>query len=621
MISAASRSLQSLVWIATPADHSIAPVDVVIAGARRGSAATCSHPREDVTDMAVTPEGIEEMPPGGRDTNRAARAAAAPLTVVVGTGASPLRSILDVLPDLVHIYDDQWRCVHINAPAAEWLRTLGLDPIHLLGRCVWDVLPAGRWPSVYEAAQRAVGERREVRHAASAGGRDFETRIIPQPGGIVCLTRDVTAAKRDIDRRKRAEDALALVMDAGRRLACCLDVDALLDLLLELALPRLGDCLIIDLIDDAASAVSETRVAHVVAEQQTVCEAHPRCRAHGTRSSDSPVWHAIRTQEPVVARVAAEYFTEHTADSDEADLLRTIGARALLIQPLVARGRALGAMTFCICESDRQHTDADLLLARELAARASVAVENARLHGVVQLRLEAAEAANLAKTQFLAVISHELRTPLTAVIGVTDLLGLEVWGPLLPDQKEQLDRIRSAAWHLVGIIDEILTFSRAEAGKESVLLGAVDLRRLVLDVATLLEPQATAQGVSLGVHVPDTEMVIRTDSGKVRQVLLNLIGNAIKFTDAGIVELTVARTGDAVVLEVRDTGIGIPTEYLQQVFEPFWQVDQSNTRPYGGAGLGLPVCQRLVRLLGGTISVESAPGRGSLFSVTLPITQ
>jgi PAS domain S-box-containing protein len=236
----------------------------------------------------------------------------------------------------------------------------------------------------------------------------------------------------------------------------------------------------------------------------------------------------------------------------------------------------------------------------------------------LQAARDAAEAASRAKSQFLAVISHELRTPLTAVIGYSDLLETGVLGELQEPQKQPLSRIRHSAWHLVELIDEILSFSRAEAGKEQVRLQETDAADVVGSVVSLLEPEATRRGVRLNGHVPVPARVI-TDSGKLRQIVMNLVGNAVKFTDQGEVSVLIETSdGGSITIRVRDTGPGIPPDQLEHIFEPFTQCDQEHTREKGGAGLGLAVSRRLARLLGGDVHVESVPGLGSTFSLTLP---
>jgi signal transduction histidine kinase len=231
-----------------------------------------------------------------------------------------------------------------------------------------------------------------------------------------------------------------------------------------------------------------------------------------------------------------------------------------------------------------------------------------------------AETANRTKGDFLAVMSHELRTPLSAIIGYQELLADGITGPVTELQRHQLGRIKVSARHLLELIDEILTYSRAEAGKEEVQYEVTAVNTMVDDAASLIEPLAADKHVTLSVVRLDTPLDIRTDPRKVRQVLVNLLSNAVKFTDAeGAVSLRAHRDGDTLELTISDTGIGIEPDHLDRIFDPFWQVEQKATRRAGGTGLGLSVSRRLARLLGGDVLVTSEPGKGSSFTVLLPV--
>jgi signal transduction histidine kinase len=231
---------------------------------------------------------------------------------------------------------------------------------------------------------------------------------------------------------------------------------------------------------------------------------------------------------------------------------------------------------------------------------------------------DAADVANRAKSDFLAVMSHELRTPLNAIVGYAELLHDEVAGPVNDVQKEQLERVQLSARHLVELVDEILSFTRVESGNDTVRAGPVDLRQVTREAGALVEPVATAKGLTFTIDPPHDSVTFTSDAAKVRQVLVNLLSNAIKFTDEGGIQL-VSRAGNGrVVFEVTDTGIGIAPEHQEQVFETFWQVDQTVTRKAGGAGLGLSVSRRLARTLGGDLTLESAIGKGSRFRFWLP---
>jgi signal transduction histidine kinase len=228
-----------------------------------------------------------------------------------------------------------------------------------------------------------------------------------------------------------------------------------------------------------------------------------------------------------------------------------------------------------------------------------------------------AERANRAKNDFLAVMSHELRTPLNAIIGYGSLLRDGIPDPATPGQHRQIERIGASAKHLLALIDEVLSLSRLELGRERITPTSIGVGTLVEEAAAMMEPEARKKGLMLLLAVPEQESIMVTDAGKLRQALVNLLGNAVKFTDHGEVSIRARAEPevDQVVFEVEDTGIGISAEHLPRVFDAFWQVDQAPTRRVGGTGLGLHVTRRLVRLLGGDVSVRSVPGEGSCFTI------
>ena len=290
-----------------------------------------------------------------------------------------------------------------------------------------------------------------------------------------------------------------------------------------------------------------------------------------------------------------------------------------LAVPVVSHGgQVLGGLFFGHAEPG-VFTERHERLAVGIAGWAAVAMDNARLFQAEQHARSEAERANRVKGDFLATMSHELRTPLNAIMGYSDLLLAGIPEVVPPAAARKVERIGISARHLLGLIEEILTFSRLEAGEERVDAAPVDVGGLLDEVVALTEPLASARGLGFGVHAPAVEIALEGDARKLRQVLINVLGNAIKFTDDGEVSLAVEEVGGEVLFRVSDTGVGIAPEHLESIFEPFWQADGGTTRRSGGTGLGLSVTRRLARLMGGDVVASSEPGRGSTFTVRLPL--
>jgi signal transduction histidine kinase len=251
--------------------------------------------------------------------------------------------------------------------------------------------------------------------------------------------------------------------------------------------------------------------------------------------------------------------------------------------------------------SEKARAEAEIAMTQAQAARAE------------------AESANGAKSDFLAVMSHELRTPLAAIMGYQELLADGITGPITEAQGQQLGRIKASARHLLSLIDEILTFTRLDAGRETVVPETIDLEDALKDACEIIEPLASAKKLELKVVSPGPGVKVESDPTKLRQILVNLLSNAVKFTDKGSVTAEAALIGKEFLMKVTDTGIGIQPENIHRIFDPFWQVEQKATRRATGTGLGLTVTKRLANLLGGDVDVTSTPGSGTTFTVRLPV--
>ena len=235
-----------------------------------------------------------------------------------------------------------------------------------------------------------------------------------------------------------------------------------------------------------------------------------------------------------------------------------------------------------------------------------------------ELLLRDAQLASVAKSNFISVMSHELRTPLNAILGYAGIMNAGAVGSITPEQNRQLDRITASAVHLARLIDDTLEAARMEAGAKSTHQDEVDLTFLVREVGEALAPIASKRGLAMNVDVPD-ELVVFSDATKLRQILFNLVANAVRYTDTGSIGIRVSADSKSLTIAVSDTGIGIAPEHFERIFERFWQVDQTLTRRRGGTGLGLMVSRGLARELRGDIVVASELGRGSVFTLWLPL--
>jgi signal transduction histidine kinase len=544
-------------------------------------------------------------------------------------------------------------------------------------RCRGAALPLARSEVSGSAGAAAAGRPVLLRLTPE---EPASSRFLSLTRAIEDMTREAHERARAERALQESERRMAFLAEASRVLAGSLDYEQTLRNVARLAVPEFADWCAVDVVlpDGGLGrvAVEHSDAAMVALATQL----HERYPPAATDAVGAP--NVVRTgRAEFVPEIPETLLAGIARDDEHLRMIRQLRLRSYIIVPLRTQHATVGALTVVYAESGRTYTPPDLELMEDLATRAATAMENARLVDAIQearerigdqaLELETqtdelqaqaaeleeqqaelehqletveelnarlnvanerlaeanvvseaarqeAERASEAKSQFLAVMSHELRTPMNAIIGFTDLLDAEIAGPLNERQKHQLGRVRSGARHLIGLIDQILSLARIEAGRDDVRIEPANVGHVIHEVVSMVEPLASRRGLDLHVRTEDAPDIMATDSGKLRQILLNLLGNAVKFTEEGEVELRVVTDGDAVVFHVSDTGPGIAAADLERVFNPFEQVDQSVTRRSEGAGLGLSVSQQLARLLGGDLTAASTPGVGSTFTVRLP---
>jgi signal transduction histidine kinase len=300
------------------------------------------------------------------------------------------------------------------------------------------------------------------------------------------------------------------------------------------------------------------------------------------------------------------------------DALLKADVRALLAVPLLREGRIIG--TLMVRRRRPGSFGKDIIdLMQPFAAQSALAIQNARLFREIEEKSRQLEAASQHKSQFLANMSHELRTPLNAILGYTELMHDGLYGELPPKTKDVLERVQRNGKHLLGLINEVLDLSKIEAGQFELSIEDYSLKDVVHTVVSAMESLAATKKLSLKVDVADGMPSGRGDERRITQILLNLVGNAIKFTDEGEVRVVAKTANDSFLVSVTDTGPGISGSEQTRIFHEFHQADSSNTKKKGGTGLGLAIAKRIVELHGGRIWVDSQVGKGSNFQFELPV--
>jgi PAS domain S-box-containing protein len=494
-------------------------------------------------------------------------------------------------------------------------RLYGYTPAEVVGRPLTVLVPPDRRDELAAITARlARGEKLEhfetVRVAKTGLRRDVSLTISPirdaegQIVGASKIARDITAAKR-------REAELRFLAGASAALSDLSDVPSTLRAVARLAVPHFADWCAVDLL--TADNTLE-RVALVHADPERLERARTLHR-HYPPDPTAPggAWQIARSGRAELApEVTDAMLAGAIADETHLRALRELGPRSYMGVPLTAHNRTVGVITFVATESGRRYGPADLHLAEDLARRAAVAIENARLYADLK-------EADRRKDEFLALLGHELRNPLAPVKNALQILELKGTDPTAVNRARAM--IERQTNQLTRLVDELLDAARIARGKVRLTVEPLDLAALVRTAVEDRLPDAEAAGLSIELTVPPVPVRVRGDAARLTQVVTNLWGNAVKFTPkGGRVAVRLATEGREAVLSVADTGTGIDPAVIPTLFQAFRQVDADPARTKGGLGLGLSVVRGLVELHGGRVGGDSAgPGRGATFTVRLPL--
>jgi PAS domain S-box-containing protein len=427
--------------------------------------------------------------------------------------------------------------------------------------------------------------------------------------------RRMWGTQRDITERKRAEEVERFLTDATTMLASSLDYELTLESVARFAVPYLADFCLVHMLEEGTT-IRRMIVAHQDPAREAAWREMQR-RFPLDLNTPHTVAKVLRTGQPeLFFQVSDELLSAVIRDPEEIRMLREFDIKATMITPLMARGVIIGALTFISSESGRRYDEDDFAIARELARRAALAIDNARLYG-------RAQEANRAKDEFLATLSHELRTPLTPIIGWIHMMSS---GQLAPaDVAHGLTIISNNSQSLSHLINDLLDMSAILNGKMRIDTLPVPLNPVIAEAIETVRPRAAKENKRIE-FVPAgsgdaSDAVVSGDRTRLVQVFWNLLTNAVKFSPAGgCVRVACEIADDAARVHVEDDGEGISTEFLPYVFDRFRQQDMSTTKMHGGLGIGLALVKSFVEAHGGAVAAASAgEGRGSRFTVSLPL--
>jgi PAS domain S-box-containing protein len=518
------------------------------------------------------------------------------------------QALLDALPDLMFRLsrDGHFLDVHAMHP-----NDLLLSPDEFIGRHVEEVMPPQIAAQTLESIERATAHSElqvyeyELERAGSV--HNYEARVVASgEDEVIFIVRDIT-------NRKRREAAQRFLDEATTALAASLDYEQTLQGIAQLSVPYMADCCLVDMLDEDTGAIQRMVVVHRDPAQAEGWREMQR-RWPLDPNADYTIPKALRTGQPEIYPELTEAMARTVlTDEEHIKRLMSFGIKSSMIVPLKARGRTLGALSFLSTESGRVYQPNDLMLAKELARRAALAIDNARLYN-------RAQEANRTKDEFLATLSHELRTPLTPIIGWVHMMRDERLTQV--DLAHGLTVIDNNSQALARLINDLLDMSAILNGKMRIDRLPVTIDHILKEAVETVRAQAQVRGIEIELQLCDgAELAfVSGDRTRLGQIFWNLINNAVKFSHkGGHVRVRCAADDGELRIEVEDEGIGIAPEFLPHVFDRFRQADMSTTKPHGGLGIGLALVKNFVEAHGGTVAAESAGAdRGSCFTVRLP---
>jgi PAS domain S-box-containing protein len=524
---------------------------------------------------------------------------------------SELRALFAAMDDVILVVDKDTTYLRI-APTNQ--AKLVMAPDELLGKRMTDIFDEPLRSLFQESIQTALqtGETQRIEYPIEINGETiwFDATISKlNENQVFWVARDITDRKHAEEMLRRRNEYLATAAEVGRLIASTLELKTLFRRAVRLIQERFHyqHVSIFTLNESGLEAVLREATGEVGEKLKEEAFSVPV-------GSKSVVGRVTEIGEPIVLNDVSEsdYYQKHP-------LLEKIRSEAAL--PLKIGPRIIGVLDLQSEKANAFHEE-DIAVLQILADQIAIAIDNARSYQLAQQAVREMREVDRLKSQFLANMSHELRTPLNSIIGFSRVILKGIDGPLTDLQKQDLTSIYNSGQHLLGLINDILDLSRIEAGKMELQFEEVNTRALIESVMSTARGLLKDKPVELRVNLPENLPTIRADQMRVRQVLLNLVSNAAKFTEEGSITITasvVFEEGRQMVrIAVTDTGPGISEEDQKKLFQPFSQVDASLTRKVGGSGLGLSISQALVHMHQGSIGLESEVGKGSTFYFTIP---